>query len=121
MTVSRRSFFLRLAVLTHGVLFVGSPKSFTSNRITPRIVDPFLGSMTLFPYGFVPKGWRACNGQSMSISQNSALYALLTNKFGETSTQFNIPNMVGVYPSVSANPPTNTEFSSSAPWYCMGS
>ena len=120
MTVSRRSFFRRLAVLTHGVLFVGSPKSYTSSRATPRIVEPFLGSITLFPYGFVPKGWRACNGQSLNISQNSALFAILETKFGGNgTTTFNLPNMIVTYPSVSANPPTNTVFSTTAPVYCM--
>jgi len=119
MTISRRSFLRRLAVLTHGVLFVGSPKWFTTSRMTPRIYDPFLGSIAVFPYGFVPKYWRACNGTKLSKSQNSSLYALLGDTFGATSTEFNVPNLVGVYPSVSANPLTNTEFSNTAPWYCI--
>ena len=119
MTISRRSFLRRLAVLTHGVLFVGSPKRFTTSRMTPRIYDPFLGSIAVFPYGFVPKYWRACNGTKLSKSQNSSLYALLGDTFGATSTEFNVPNLVGVYPSVSANPLTNTEFSNTAPWYCI--
>ena len=120
MTITRRSFFRRLAVLTHGILFVGSPKSFTSSRVTPRSSDPLLGSITLFPYGFVPKGWRACNGQTLSPSQNSALFAILGTKFGGNgTTTFNLPNMIGTYPSVSANPPTNTAFSTTAPVYCM--
>jgi len=102
MTVSRRSFFRRLAVLTHGVLFVGSPKSFTSSRMTPRISEPLLGSITLFPYGFVPKGWRACDGQSLNISHHSALFAILGTKFGGNgTTTFNLPNMIGIHPSVS--------------------
>jgi hypothetical protein len=120
MTITRRSFLRRLTVLTHGILFVGSPKSFSSSRVTPRTSEPLMGSITLFTYRFAPRGWRACDGQSLNISQHSALFAILGTKFGGNgTTTFNLPNMIGIHPSVSANPPTNTLFNMTAPTYCI--
>ena len=38
---------------------------------------PFLGSIVLFAGNFAPQGWAFCQGQILSIAQNSALFALL--------------------------------------------
>ena len=35
---------------------------------------PFLGEVKIFSFNFAPKGWAACNGTMMSISQNQALF-----------------------------------------------
>ena len=41
------------------------------------MADPFMGELRLLGFNFAPRGWAQCNGQLMSISQNSALFALL--------------------------------------------
>ncbi|MES3024740.1 MAG: tail fiber protein [Pseudomonadota bacterium] len=45
---------------------------------------------------FAPRGWAMCNGQLMSIAQNSALFALLgTNYGGDGQTTFGLPDLRG--------------------------
>lgn len=59
-------------------------------------MDPYLGEITLFPYNFVPMEYAACNGQIMSIAQNTALYSLLGTYFGGNgSTTFGLPDLTG--------------------------
>jgi microcystin-dependent protein len=60
------------------------------------MAEPFLGQIQSFGFNFAPKGWALCNGQLMSISQNSALFALLgTNYGGNGTTNFALPNLQG--------------------------
>ena len=59
-------------------------------------MDPFLGQIQLFPYNFAPQGWAACEGQSLSISQNTALFSLIgTNFGGDGQTVFALPTLKG--------------------------
>ena len=59
-------------------------------------MEPLLGQIGLFPYNFAPKGWMACSGQSMPISQWQALFSLLgTNFGGDGRTTFCLPNLKG--------------------------
>lgn len=44
--------------------------------------EPFLGEIRMVGFNFNPRGWALCNGQLMSIAQNSALFALLGVTFG---------------------------------------
>ena len=39
--------------------------------------DPFIGELRLFGFDFAPRGWAKCDGQFLSISQNTALFSLL--------------------------------------------
>lgn len=62
-------------------------------------MEDYLGNIQLFPYDFVPLGYMACNGASLSISQYSALYSLIGTTYGgDGSSNFNIPNMKGEEP-----------------------
>ena len=45
-------------------------------------MEPFLGQITLFPFSFAPKGWALCEGQILSIQQNTALFSLLGTYYG---------------------------------------
>ena len=59
-------------------------------------VDPYLGEIKLVPYGFAPKQWTQCNGQLMSISQNTALFSLLGTTYGGNGvTTFALPDLRG--------------------------
>jgi microcystin-dependent protein len=54
----------------------------------------YLGQITMFGFQFAPKGWALCNGQTVSIQQNAALFSLLGTQFGGNgSTTFQLPNM----------------------------
>jgi microcystin-dependent protein len=58
--------------------------------------QPFLGMVVLFPYNFAPRGWAFCNGQILSIAQNTALFSLLGTTFGGNGqTTFALPDLRG--------------------------
>jgi len=40
-------------------------------------MNPLLGSIMLWPFDWAPQSWLLCNGQSLSIKQNSALHSLM--------------------------------------------
>jgi microcystin-dependent protein len=62
-------------------------------------MEPFLGTITLFGFNFVPRGWAACQGQLLSISQNSALFSLLGTQYGgDGRTTFGLPDLRGRVP-----------------------
>ena len=42
--------------------------------------------MRVFAFGFAPRGWAFCNGQTMPINQNQALFSLLGTTFGGNGT-----------------------------------
>ena len=57
---------------------------------------PFLGEIDLVAFNFAPVGWAQCDGQLLSISQNSALFALLGTTFGGDGRQtFALPDLRG--------------------------
>jgi len=60
------------------------------------MADQFVGEIRPFPYNFAPLGWALCNGQLMSISQNTALFSLLGTYYGgDGRTTFALPNLQG--------------------------
>lgn len=56
---------------------------------------PFLGEIRLFAFNFVPEGWLACNGQSLNVQENQALYSLIGNFYGGDNKAFNLPDLRG--------------------------
>jgi microcystin-dependent protein len=63
------------------------------------MADAFIGEIRMFPYGYAPQGWFACNGQRMVLQQYQALFALLGSRFGgDSQTYFNLPNLNGRIP-----------------------
>jgi|ERR1043166_2011240 microcystin-dependent protein len=61
--------------------------------------QPFLGQIALFPYSFAPQGWALCRGQLMRVSQQTALFKLLSNHFGGDGTStFALPDLQGRVP-----------------------
>jgi microcystin-dependent protein len=62
-------------------------------------MDPFVAEIRAFGFTFAPRGWAECNGQLMSISQNTALFSLLgTNFGGDGRSTFGLPNLPGSAP-----------------------
>jgi len=56
--------------------------------------QPFLGEIRIFGFNFAPRGWAFCNGQIMSIAQNTALFSLLGTTYGGNGqTTFALPNL----------------------------
>src|SRR5215475_4971153 len=68
--------------------------------------EPFLGQIMLVPYNFAPRGWAFCNGQLLSISQNTALFSLLGTTYGGNGqTTFALPDLRGRVPLSSGQGP----------------
>lgn len=62
-------------------------------------MEVFMGTIQPFAFNFAPRGWALCNGQTISISQYSALFALLGVNFGGNGqTTFMLPNLQGRLP-----------------------
>lgn len=60
--------------------------------------EPFIGQIILFAGTFAPRGWAFCQGQLLSIAQNTALYSIiLTNYGGNGQTTFALPDLRGRY------------------------
>jgi microcystin-dependent protein len=61
--------------------------------------EPFLASIVLFAGNFAPRGWAFCQGQILSISQNTALFSLLGTTYGGNgTTTFALPDLRGRAP-----------------------
>lgn len=59
-------------------------------------MDPFLGQIQAFGFSFPPQGWAFCDGQLISIAQNTALFALLGTTYGGNGqTTFALPDLRG--------------------------
>ena len=59
-------------------------------------MDPFLGQIQAFGFNFPPRGWAFCDGQILSIAQNTALFALLGTTYGGNGqTTFALPDLRG--------------------------
>jgi microcystin-dependent protein len=59
----------------------------------------FLASIILFGGSFAPRSWTYCQGQVLSITQNTALFALLGNTYGgDGRSTFGIPDLRGRVP-----------------------
>ncbi len=61
--------------------------------------EPFLSEIKMVSFNFPPKGWAFCNGQTMPINQNQALFSLLGTTYGGNGmTTFALPNLQGKVP-----------------------
>jgi microcystin-dependent protein len=61
--------------------------------------DPFVGQITFYAFNFAPKGWATCEGQVLSIQQNTALFSLLGTYYGGNGTStFALPDLRGRVP-----------------------
>lgn len=59
-------------------------------------MDEFIGCIKLFGFNFAPRGWQTCQGQVLSIAQNSALFSLLGTTYGGNGqTTFALPDLQG--------------------------
>ncbi|MBL4690882.1 MAG: tail fiber protein [Rhodospirillales bacterium] len=59
-------------------------------------MDTFMGFIAAFGFNFAPRDWAGCNGQLLGISDNQALFALLSTFYGgDGRTNFNLPDVRG--------------------------
>lgn len=62
-------------------------------------MNPLMATIILFAGNFAPRGWAFCQGQILSIAQNTALFSLLGTTFGGNGqTTFALPDLRGRAP-----------------------
>jgi len=60
-------------------------------------MDEYLGVVKLFAGNFAPRGWAYCDGQLLSLSQNTALFSLLGTTYGGNGVStFALPKLDSV-------------------------
>lgn len=58
--------------------------------------DQFLGEVRCVGFSFPPRGWAACDGQILPLSQNTALFSLFGTFYGgDGKSTFALPNLQG--------------------------
>jgi microcystin-dependent protein len=58
--------------------------------------DPYVGEVRMVGFNFAPVGWALCNGQTVAISQNEVLFALIGTTYGGNGqTTYNLPDLRG--------------------------
>jgi microcystin-dependent protein len=63
------------------------------------MAEPFIAEIRMFGGNFAPRGWALCNGQLLSIQQNTALFSILGTTYGGNgTTNFALPNLQGQVP-----------------------
>ncbi|HET7864474.1 MAG TPA: tail fiber protein [Burkholderiaceae bacterium] len=61
--------------------------------------DPFLGEIRMVGFNYAPEGWALCNGQTMQVGQNQALFSVLGTAFGgDGRVTFGLPDLQGRSP-----------------------
>jgi microcystin-dependent protein len=58
------------------------------------MASPYISQITMFGGNFAPKNYALCNGQTLAINQNAALFSLLGTMYGGNGvTTFQLPNL----------------------------
>lgn len=70
------------------------------------MTQPFIGEIQMYGFNFNPRGWAFCNGATLPISQNTALFSLLGTTYGGNGqTTFQLPNFAGRAGTTQGNGP----------------
>lgn len=60
------------------------------------MVESYIGEIRRVAFNFAPVGWALCNGQTLPIADNEALFALIGTTYGgDGVTTFALPNLQG--------------------------
>lgn len=63
------------------------------------IPEHFLGEIVMFGGNYPPSGWAFCDGSKLQISQNTALFSVISNRYGgDGNVDFALPDLKGRYP-----------------------
>lgn len=61
--------------------------------------EPYIGEIRMFAGNFAPNGWMFCEGQTLPISENDALFTLIGTTYGGDGQEtFNLPNLASRVP-----------------------
>lgn len=60
------------------------------------MAEAFIGEIRLFGFNYAPTGWATCDGQTLTINQNQALFALIGTIYGgDGINNFKLPDFRG--------------------------
>ncbi len=63
------------------------------------MANQYLGEIRIASFSFPPSGWALCNGQTLPINQNQALFSILGTTYGGNGVNnFLLPNLQGRVP-----------------------
>src|SRR4051812_21930814 len=58
------------------------------------MAQPYIGEIRMIGFNFPPVGWMLCQGQTLPISENDALFTLIGTTYGGDGQEtFNLPNL----------------------------
>ena len=61
--------------------------------------EPYIGEVRMVGFNFAPQGWAFCNGQTIPISENDALFTLIGTTYGGDGQEtFALPNLQSRFP-----------------------
>jgi microcystin-dependent protein len=72
------------------------------------MAQPYIGEIRMFGGNFAPAGWAFCDGQSLPISENEALFQLIGTTYGgDGQSTFALPDLRGRVPLHQTNGPNS--------------
>src|SRR5205085_10617792 len=71
------------------------------------MAEPYVGEIRCFGFNFAPQSWAFCNGQLMSIANNTVLFSVIGTTYGgDGITTCGLPNLQGRIPMHWGNGPS---------------
>ncbi|MDD4921879.1 MAG: tail fiber protein [Bacteroidales bacterium] len=58
-------------------------------------MDGFIGEIRAFSFDYEPVGWIFCDGRSLPLTTNQALFSIVGYTYGGSGNNFNIPKIPG--------------------------
>jgi microcystin-dependent protein len=75
------------------------------------MAQPFIGEIRMFAGNFAPAGWMFCEGQTIPISENDALFTLIGTTYGGDGQEtFQLPNLQSRVPLHFGTGPDGTTY-----------
>jgi microcystin-dependent protein len=73
--------------------------------------QPYIGEIRMFGGNFAPVGWMTCEGQTLAISENTALFQLIGTTYGgDGQSTFALPNLASRVPIHMGTGPSGANF-----------
>jgi microcystin-dependent protein len=75
------------------------------------MAQPYIGEIRMFAGNFAPNGWMFCEGATLPISENEALFQLIGTTYGGDGEEtFNLPNLASRVPIHMGTSPDGTTY-----------
>ncbi len=109
-TYKNISYLLFGVVLTMGAGLWMSGTASGTTEFSPEADEGMIGEIRMFAGNFAPRGWAFCQGQTMELRSNQALFSILGTMYGgDGRTTFALPDLrskAPVHPGSSSGLPS---------------